>query len=561
MKYIKEYKQYLNESNDSEFGFSILGIFKPFARLISNLNTGSKLISLIKEYDEYLYNVYIEYLERKKHMPKEELENSEISVIGQDNKIPLSVDDNKLDLEDDKKSDSTDSSNKSDSEDDKKSDSTDSNNKFDSEDDKKSDSSNKAENKTPDVYSSKKNMMSSPFFEKDDSEEFAGMIDDMVKEKDIQSLNNLKQEYIEVLKNNNVKHDIKKKDYNNYFSKRRKLLEEILTYEKGSPEYKKIDKKLNVYNQEVSKLNIELKNLAHLIGQDKLYLEEIKRAITYLQNQNISTESEHVTESNDWRGGGVHDLTWTDVDVNKITALVNPFQVEEYHLKADTIITNSKNLEKFKSKWNLYLNSVYKKWYYTFDVRNLRNLSPTITHKIDKKGEEVKKDLAYSSLILEELFPNIKTYSYRFRLLGEDKNKYFILLSKNNMMLLKKVLFKDNIYTFQFLSVLRPNTDNTNFIAPTMLNTTDEKMKILVNDKELSLFKERKDYPIFFIYEGNMYTSTDFEEFNSISLKNCNIYSLKDESFKKLIKNSNIHYEDKLPSESTFEKIKNITLK
>jgi hypothetical protein len=533
MKYIKEYKQYLNEANDSEFGFSILSIFKPFGRLISNLNTNSKLISLIKAYDEYLYTVYIEYLERKKHLPKEELENSEISVIGQDNKIPLSGNDD--------------------------------DNNLDTENDKESDTGTKVEDKAPDVYSSKENMMGSPFYD-EDSVYFAEMIDEMVVEKDIKSLKNLKQEYSETLKKNINNHDIKRRDYNNYFSKRKKLLEKILSFEKGTPEYKNIDKELEVYNKAVSQLNGEIKNLAKLIGQDKLYLEEIIKAITHLEKQNIPTEATHtqvaVTESNDWTGNAVYDLSWTESDINKISTLVNPFQVEEFHLKADAIIANSKNPEKFKSKWNLHLNALYKKWYYTFDVRNLRNLSPTITHKnFDKKGEVVKKDLAYSSLILEELFPNIKTYSYRFKLLGDDKNKYFILLSKNNMMLLKKVLFKDNMYTFQFLSVLRPNADNTNFVVPQMLNTIDEKMKILVNDKELSLFKERKDYPIFFIYDGNMYTTTNFEEFDSISLKNCNIYSLKDESFKKLIKSSDVHYEDKLPSESTFEKIKKTTLK
>ncbi len=117
-------------------------------------------------------------------------------------------------------------------------------------------------------------------------------------------------------------------------------------------------------------------------------------------------------------------------------------------------------------------------------------------------------------------------------------------------------MFNDGLYSFQLLSILKPNKDNTNVIVSKMLNTNNDKMEMSINDKELTFYKENRNYPIFFIQDGNMYVSENFKDYESISLRNCNIYSLKDLHFKQIIKNSNVTYEDILPSEDIFNKIK-----
>jgi hypothetical protein len=53
-----------------------------------------------------------------------------------------------------------------------------------------------------------------------------------------------------------------------------------------------------------------------------------------------------------------------------------------------------------------------------------------------------------------------------------------------------------------------------------------------------------------------MYVTSDFINYDSISLRNCNIYSLKDNHFKQIIKNSGVVYDDVLPSQEIFDKIK-----
>lgn len=552
MNHIKQFNTFLNEGKD--FEFSIFSIFKPLGRLLSKINTNAKLANIINAYDDYLYNVYIEYLERKKHISKNQLQNSDIQVIGKDNQI-----------------------------------------RFDDWDD------DVVSNEVPDAgtnslndifqtdkYSVKKTMNAdSPFISVPESDNFAEMVDELVENGNVYLLNQMKSEYKKALKRDIEKQNIAKKDLSNLNSTKKRFMDSQLTHEKGSPEYNNIKEKIVKYNKEITNLANKSTTLISMIGAHRWYLEEIEKAINYTErkkreaieaekdlknsekepiisnvdnvDKSISDDNvSEITESNDWHGGGIYDLHWTSSDMEQINGLVNSFQIEEFYLKAEIVINKSKDVEASKSKWNLYLNSLYKKWYYTFDVRNLRNMSPKTSSNL-KRGtieQTAKEELAYSTLILEDLFHNIKSYSYRFKMMKNDRNKYFILLSKNNMLLIKKVVFNDELYVFQLLSLLKPNKENNNIIVNKMLNTLDEKMEIVINDKDASFYKEKRNYPIFFIKDGNMYLTNDFIDYNTISLRNCNIYSLKDEHFKKIIKNSGVNYEDVLPSEIVFDKIK-----
>lgn len=564
MKHIKDFQFYIKENNGSgrDFEFSIFNIFRPFGRLISNINVNIKLANLINGYDEYLYNVYLEYLNRKTNISVSELDMSDIRVVGKEGKVEIKEfgDD---DLSNDKD--------------------------FDFIPSQDSSTSGEIVATEPEKYSSKKTMnTNSPFIDEVEQQYFSEMIDELVEEGNLFQLRQMRNEYAEAFKKDNNRVQIVRKDINNYNKTKKKFMEDILALDKNSPEYMKTEAKIDTYNKEISIQNDKLTNLLNKIGQHKWYLEETTKAVRYVERiKRTEKEKEgakkeepstlsSVTEpsanedsdelelqevheaKNSWTGGGVIDLSWTNLDMKRINELVNPFHIEEFHLKADLVTSKSKNPEAAKTKWNMYLNSLYKKWYYTYDVRNLRNLSPNLnnTNKADKSEVTIKEELAYSTLILEEMFHNIKSYSYRFKLLQNDKNKYFILLSKSNLLLMKKIMFNNEQYSFQLLSILKPNKDNTAIIATKMLNTNNDKMELMVNEKEVSLYKEKRNYPIFFIQDGNMYVTSDFSNYDSISLRNCNIYSLKDNHFKQIIKNSGVVYEDVLPSQEIFDKIK-----
>ena len=546
MKYIKEYKNFINEhnnNNDRDFEFSIFSLFRPFTKMFSNFNTNNKLTSVIHGYDEYLYNVYVEYISKRNHISKNDLENSEIKVVGKDNKVHVDIEDDYSDNNDEIEYQNGTSG---------------------------------INNETPykpEKYTAKKSLnINSPYIDEVEANNFAEMIDEYINSDNLAQLRSMKAEYNDALRRDTNKQALIKKDISSYNMLKKKLLAEILTYEKDSEEEEKLRLKIKKYDDRLTELNNKMSELIIKIGQHRWYLDELTKSWRYLEKKRQDEfeaekrvrdlEAQKIKEAkstNDWRGGAVYDLSWSNFDMEKINNLINPYHVEEFHLKANVIIKASNDPEKAKEKWDIMLNSLYKKWYYTFDVKNLRNLSPKLNNK-DKKQEEVKQGLAYSTLILEDLFHNIKSYSYKFRLLKDDRNKYFILLSESNMLLIKKIVFKNDQYCFQLLSLLKPNKENNNVVATKLLNTSSDTMEIHINDKEISLYKENRNYPIFFIEDGNMYTTKDFKNYNNISLRNCNIYSLKDDHFKKIMKNSGITYDDMIPSSEVFDKIKKVVL-
>lgn len=575
MKHLKDFNFYIKESNERDFEFSILSIFRPFAKLISNINVNSKLRNLINSYDEYLYNVYLEYLNRKTNISVAELDNSNVRVVNQDKKIEGD------DLDDDSDTFEGDVSTSGES-----NNSTEGNASTSGEMDS-------PETKDSEKYSAKKMMNTeSDFVDEVEQTYFAEMVDELVEDGNLYQLKQMRIEYSDALKKDTQLLLITKQDMNNVNKLKKKASEDILAIDKNSPNYSKLELKISNYNSELVKISDKTNRLNNKIGQHKWFLEEINKAITFVerikreekekdtQNKtNSSTQAEtsnrededmeikEILEANEWLGGGVIDWSWTNNDMKKINDLINPFYIEEINLKAYIVINKSNNPDKFKQKWNLYLNSLYKKWYYTYDVRNLKDISPNLSSKnSNKKSKEeldVKGELAYSTLILEEIFKNLKSYPYTFKGLISDKNKYFILLSKNNLFLIKKILFDEEQkqYSFQLLSILKPNNDNTNFIIPKFFNGLSGSFDINVNDNKVSLYKEKRNYPILFIYDGKMYISEDFKDWDSISLKNCIIYSLKDTHFKEILKNSSISYDDILPSEEVFDKIKKTKLK
>ena len=555
MKYFKKFSNFSKINEASEFGLNIFSLFKPFGTLLTKVKYKVKLTLLINKFDAYLYDVFVEYLRRGRKLPIDNLSDKKIDVIGEDKTIHVN--------------------------------------------DGVNDGVNKPETK-PEVEADSDTSISSLLtvspVDASESKDFIELLDELIDKRNIIELKNMQREYSVALKRNMSSLTIAKDDYKNYSKEKKKEIANKLKYDQKSSEYKFIIDKIKKYDEELMKFLKKSKDLETAINAEKWYLESIEKAIVYtntkLKEDKLKEEEEKqepkkevsketvevdttngvtpndkyapVIESTDWKRGAVYDLSWSVKDLDNLNKLVNPFQIEEFFLKADVIISNVPEKERDGAKkiWDKYVNNVYKKWYYTFDVRNLKSLTPrsetSTSGTLGKKAEMTKNDLAYVSLILEEMFYNIKSYSYRFKFLIEDKNNHFILLSKNNMLLVKKILFTDNVYGFQLLCLLKPDVQTKTLKIEKMLNTTDNKMSLVVNDKEVSFYKEENNYPIFLIKDGDMYSSSDFKTFKTISLLNCNIYSLTDTHFKNLIKNSQIEYKNISPSEESFDLIKNI---
>ena len=89
MKYFNKFDRFKKLYEASEFGFSIFSLFKPFSGLLTKIKYTVKLTNIVNNYDAYLYDVYVEYLNRKKNLPTDGLGETKIAVIGEDETIHL----------------------------------------------------------------------------------------------------------------------------------------------------------------------------------------------------------------------------------------------------------------------------------------------------------------------------------------------------------------------------------------------------------------------------------------------------------------------------------------
>jgi hypothetical protein len=532
MKHIKNFNLFLKES--SEHGFSILSIFKPFANLISNLNINRKLNILIHEYDNYLYNVYIEYLSRREKINQEELKKSNIGIIDKDNQIS----DDTEDVDNSKENNVSDINN----------------------------TNTLSLNGTNSYFNLKPSSksflnMNSIDISSEEAENFSELMDEYIESGNIIDLKEEKREYELAYNNDSEKLRLCKMDLNNYIKTKKKYLNDILDYERGSEGFQKLTLKIDSYNKNILDLDKKIKKLNDKIKQHKWFVDETTKVIKFIEQNKKSTSS--IKETKSWKDGAQIDLTWTPEDMDNVNDLINPFQIEEFHLKADIIINSSDDTKKVsnaKSKWSMYLNSLYKKWYFTFDVKKLRNITPNTQYKKGKDKYVIQKEFAHSTIILEELFNGIKSYTSPFKKLENDNNNYFIILTKTNMFLLKKIIFNNNIYNFQLLSTLSSDVENKTLKISKMLDDKSETFKTTINGMRIFLYKKNNNFPIFSIKDGNLYGSIDLINFEKVNLNNNVIYSLKDIHFEKIIKASDIKYSKTLPTKEMVDTIINLNL-
>ncbi len=511
MKHLKNYENYINEAH--EHGFSILGIF-------SSIFNKIKLSSLIHDYDDYLYDTYMNYISKVHRINANKLKQMDIQVVNNNNE--LLYDDNEIDLGDVDNETQPQSGDNS--------------------------SSGNANTKTAKdiIYVKSKNHETDNFIE---------LMNDYMESNDIKGLKELRKEYVDEYNTINNQLDLIKNDLTNYNKFKKKCLEDIINYDKKSSEYKKLDDKIKSYNNEILKLSDKIKKMTDDLDISKWYVDETSKVINYLESLNKSTNESIKTKNGVW--------VWSAKDIENVTKMINPYQIEEFHLKANTIIDNSLNPEKNKKKWDIYLNSLYKKWYNTYEIGELKNFNKKNVYTPKSKEEKrIKKENAYKSLIIEELYDGSETHIYNFKSLKEDKKNYFILSTNDSFFITKKILFNDDVFSFQLIASLKSDKSNKETLLVSKFMNNDSKNMILkINDKKIALYKKENEYPIFFIKDGIMYGTTDMINFEKSSLKNNTIYSLKDEHVIKIIKASNINYKPMKPSTEIVDKIKNINLK
>ncbi len=539
MKYFKNIESFLikEEKNNREFDFNIFSIFKPFTNLLSRAFRNLKLVNIVNSYDNYLYMVYMEYLSRKQNMPLGELESSKIEVVDSNKTAKI-----KMEYEGEGYPGN-----------------------FFKEPDAGTNGGAAPETNQPShetetpTNNSLNNIIDdySNVLDKTEIENFKGIVNQFLEKEDYLGLKKMKREEYETAYTIDAeKLETLKKDLSAYTKQKNTLMKHSMAKKEDSIEYNNYKTLLNKYTAKIQEINKKIKTFTLKTAQHKWYILQLEKVIKHIDDSRKTTN-----ESKDWKRNAVYDIQWKEEDIVKIGNLVNPFQVEGYHLRADGIISVSKNQEQTKHKWNTLLNKLYQKWYFTFDVRNLKTLTPNMTTLKGDKHFNFKKEIMYSTMVMEQLFKYVKLYSYPFKYLNEDKSKYYILLSKNNVFLFKKALFDNyNLCCFQFLSVLRPDQEKGTLIIDKLLNSHDNKLTIRMEEKEFKIYKEMDNYPLLFVKNGMLYTTEDFKYFDKMSLEHCSIYSIHDETFRKIVKNSAVDYHDKIPTEETYNKIKQMTL-
>lgn len=502
MKHLKNFSNFLKEDKlNRDFEISIFDLFRPFTNLIKNINLNIKLNSIANDYDNYLNEIYKKYLSINKNKNIKS-NNHKVNVITSISSKPDYFIDDKFSV------------------------------------------LNSEPKSSPSTF-----IEEPPKPEKLEEDNFKELILDYLKSGNTIELKKLRREYEQMYDRDISKSKIIKQEIQHYNKLKKVKLEELVQYKKNTEDYKKTNILINDYNEKIFESDKKYNNYLTRANQHKWYLDEMDKIISDFKNNKIK-ESIDVENS------------WNKEDMEKINHLINPYQIEEYYLKANNLIENSKNHEKTKRKWESLINDIFKKWYFIFDVKNLRHITPNLNTFKNKPNYELRKEFSYISLILEELFPKLKTYSWPFKFLNDDRNKYFILLTSGNIFLLKKVLFHHDIISFQLITILIPNEKNKTIISKKgLLNTGDDRINLKFDSKNIELYKESNEYPILIIRDGYVYSTIDMEDFHIVSLKNSNIYSMKDDSFKKIMKDSGINnYEEKLASEKIYNKIKKLDL-
>jgi hypothetical protein len=323
-------------------------------------------------------------------------------------------------------------------------------------------------------------------------------------------------------------------DMKSMVSSKRRAEQKMLKYKRNSVEYQKIK------NTELENCNTEIKSIQDRIDAEtekyenaKWWVEQFQNNLVHFENKMKTNESSEIKPAN-----------WTEKDISELRKTINPYQIDEFFIRAEIITANTKS-DSLKGAWQLMVTKTAKKWYWAFgDIKTLKNPSSNYT-KDDK-------NLSLTSMTIENVYKESKRVIYPFTDLKSYKEDYYILKNINSMTLLKKILGENDTYVFFILGNIIVDKKTNNMVVEYLFDKTKHKEMILnINDTKYK-FVNQDEYPI--LVENNGYITNNTPP---ILLKNTDIQTLSTNDFKKLLSDSGImKFDDVKLSKEYIDKIK-----
>ncbi len=323
-------------------------------------------------------------------------------------------------------------------------------------------------------------------------------------------------------------------DMKSMVSSKRRAEQKMLKYKRNSVEYQKIK------NTELENCNTEIKSIQDRIDAEtekyenaKWWVEQFQNNLVHFENKMKTNESSEIKPAN-----------WTEKDISELRKTINPYQIDEFFIRAEIITANTKS-DSLKGAWQLMVTKTAKKWYWAFgDIKTLKNPSSNYT-KDDK-------NLSLTSMTIENVYKESKRVIYPFTDLKSYKEDYYILKNINSMTLLKKILGENDTYVFFMLGNIIVDKKTNNMVVEYLFDKTKHKEMILnINDTKYK-FVNLDEYPI--LVENNGYITNNTAP---ILLKNTDIQTLSTNDFKKLLSDSGImKFDDVKLSKEYIDKIK-----
>lgn len=499
MKYFKKYDNLISEKSTSDHDFSVLSLFKPLLSMFKFNFVNTKLNLIGIQYDAYLTRVYKEYLKNVKEIEV----NNNTEPINKESEIIIDKSDEKLTY--DVPSNTTD-------------------------DFKPIPFKNKEPIVAiPDEISEPIELDVKPSEKEDYDDSPKSVVNQYLKNNDYDGLKQERKDFIE--HNSDLSTEITDIEFQ---------LKDLLKNKNSA--LKKLNDISNKHNKlslndEIRKINSRITSLEKnkKIKSDKLSLNNdfIKEIDTALKN---------VNESSDWKANAIHNEKWSDEDVKKITRTVNTYQIEEFFIQAEYLIDKCEDKDKAKAKmkWNTINNNINKKWYYTFNVKELRNA--TIKFQDEKslqKGAEM--NIVMSKILTEEF----NTFKIPFKGIKEDnKHEYYIMSVIDNLYLLKKITTSEDKSYFYLMCELIGSKDNKNLIVrmSTMYNNIENYIKLNIKGNRIRFSKGKNEYPIIMLEDNKLFPiNEDFTKDYYMKLdKNTTLYNVSKNDLENIFELSHI---------------------
>lgn len=574
MKYFKKYETYkiINEANDWSLSSSWIGQFFNSVGRFVNVNAKKiKLISLSREYDRYLDGIYKQYLiEKELQMSKNELGDIDINEITElISAAPVSK--NK------KSDDSGESYTQVEFKIDKKEIKEEIK---DEQDDLKNDGD--VVDKTPDVEEIDKNVNvkktpTDPMQSKIRKIRIDG------ENVDVSDYNISRTKWSSLSKSeqDDVKHNILLHHYEKVAKKRatndlKKIENKIEDLEErkreasrlrtnvspGSDQRQKYQNSIDEISQELENAYSERRNIEKELKEAEKNLKDFY----YHGIEKIIESLSLLKESKNFDNYDVIEYQWSETDKIAVTSMINPYTIEEIFLKADYTISGltsektKKSKSKLKQMWGLRVNSVHKKWYYTFNIEDLRNKRKKIIQNNDnkKKREDTIKAKEALSISFQNQIVNYSSPDFS-KIESEDSKYYFLSLGKSKIIFIEKVKFFENVekYVFKLIGEISRSNNGDMYLKENYSNKFFN--SIQYNNREIKLYKDEDGFPIVFFNKSYMYS---FENINSkienIDLVSFNLSALSNRLSNLVINhNKSFKFKTKNVEEKVLDKIKN----